>query len=68
MPTHKVTNFLSEISLFFKNNDSDHAMFTIMDVKVIRMNEWTLFGRKSRCNSKYSLLQVYQLLLVCPCS
>ena len=35
MPTHKVTNFLSEISLFFKNNDSDHAMFTIMDVKVI---------------------------------
>ena len=31
------------------------------------MNEWTLFGRKSRCNSKYSLLQVFLLLLVCPC-
>lgn len=32
MLTHKVTNFLSEISVFFKNNDSDNAMFTIMDV------------------------------------
>lgn len=43
-------------------------MFTIMEViKGIRMNEQTLFGRKSRCNSKYSLLQVFQLLLVCPC-
>lgn len=31
------------------------------------MSEQTLFGRKSRCNSKYSLLQVFQLLLVCPC-
>ena len=43
-------------------------MFTIMNViKGIKMNEQTLFGRKSRCNSKYSLLQVFQLLLVCPC-
>ena len=43
-------------------------MFTIMEViKGIRMNEWTLFGRKSRSGSKYSLLQVFQLLLVCPC-
>ena len=65
---HKVTKFLSEISTFFRKNDSDHAMFAIMDIiKGIRMNEWTLFGRKSRCNSKYSLLQVFQLLLVCPC-
>ena len=68
MPVHKVTQFLSEISTFFKKSDSDHAMFAIMDViKGIRMNEWTLFGRKSRPNSKYSLLQVFQLLLVCPC-
>ena len=29
---NKVTDFLSEISIFFKKNDSDHAMFTIMDV------------------------------------
>lgn len=43
-------------------------MFAIMDViKGIRMNEWTLFGRKSRSGRKYSLLQVFQLLLVCPC-
>ena len=43
-------------------------MFTIMNViKGIKMNEQTLFGRKSRCNNKYSLLQVFQLLLVCPC-
>ena len=44
------------------------TMFTIMDViKGIRMNERTLFWCKIRCNSKYSLLQVFQLLLVCPC-
>ena len=68
MPMHKVTKFLSEISTFFRKNDSDRAMFTIMEViKGIRMNEWTLFGRKSRSGSKYSLLQVFQLLLVCPC-
>ena len=68
MPVHKVTKFLSEISTFFKKNDSETAMFAIMDViKGIKMNEQTLFGRKSRCNSKYSLLQVFQLLLVCPC-
>lgn len=68
MPVHKVTKFLSEISTFFKKSDSESAMFAIMDViKGIRMNEQTLFGHKSRCNSKYSLLQVFQLLLVCPC-
>ncbi len=68
MPVHKVTKFLSEISTFFKKSDSETAMFAIMDViKGIRMNEQTLFGRKSHCNSKYSLLQVFQFLLVCPC-
>ena len=68
MPMHKVTKFLSEISTFFKNNDAGSAMFTIMNViKGIKMNEPTLFGRESRCNNKYSLLQVFQLLLVCPC-
>lgn len=35
-------------------------------IKGIKMNEQTLFGRKSRFNCKYSLLQVFQLLLVCP--
>ena len=52
----------------FQENASDNAMFVIMKViKGIKMSEQTLFGRKSRCNSKYSLLQVFQLLLVCPC-
>lgn len=44
-------------------------MFTIMSViKGIKINEQTLFGRKSRYNSVYWLLYVFQLLLVCPCS
>jgi len=30
MPTHKVTTFLSEISIFFRENDSHKAMYTIM--------------------------------------
>ena len=65
---HKVTKFQLEISTFFRKNDSDHAIFSIMDViKGISMNERTLFGRKSCCNSKYSLLQMFQLLLVCLC-
>ena len=65
---HKVTQFLSEISTFIRKNDSETAMFNIMSViKGIKMNEQTLFGRKSRFNCKYSLLQVFQLLLVCPC-
>ena len=39
MPVHKVTQFLSDISTFFKKSDSDHAMFAIMDViKGIRIN------------------------------
>ena len=68
MPTHKVSTFLSEISTFFKKDSAEGAMFTIMSViKGIKMNEQTLFGRKSRCNSVYSLLHVFQLLLVCPC-
>ena len=38
-------------------------MFTIMNViKGVKMNENTLFGRKSRCNSVYPLLYVFQFL------
>ena len=67
IPVQKVTKFLSEKSTFFKKSDSETAMFAIMNViKGIRMNEQTLFGRKGRCNCKYSLLQVFQPLLVCP--
>ena len=51
MPVHKVTQFLAAISTFFKKNDSETAMFNIMSViKGIKMNEQTLFGRKSRFN------------------
>ena len=67
MPVYKIRKFPSETSTFFKKSDSETAMFAIMNViKGIRMNEQTLFGRKGRCNCKYSLLQVFQPPLVCP--
>ena len=67
MPVHKVTQFLAAISTFFRKNDSETAIFNIMSViEGIKMNEQALFGRKSRFNCKYSLLQVFQPLLVCP--
>ena len=43
-------------------------MFTIMNViKGVKMNERTLFGRTSKCNCVYSLLQVFQFLFICHC-
>ena len=36
-------------------------------LKGINMSEKTLFGRESKCNSKYSLLQVLQILVMFPC-
>ena len=68
MPVHKVTDFISEISAFFGKNDAHKAMYSIMDVmKWLRMSEFTLFGMKSKCNSVYPLLQVFQALLLYPC-
>ena len=68
MPLHKVTDFLSEISSFFRKNDAHKAMYSILDViKWLRMNESTLFGMKSKCNNVYPLLQVFQALLLYPC-
>lgn len=68
MPVHKVTAFLSEISSFFKKDDANNAMYTIMDViKGLKMTEKTLFGMTSKCNTVYSLLQVFQTLLMYPC-
>ena len=59
MPLHKVTDFLSEISSFFRKNDAHKAMYSILDViKWLKMNESTLFGMKSKCNNVYPLLQV----------
>jgi hypothetical protein len=57
MPVHKVTNFLSEISAFFKKDDAHIAMHSVMDViKWLKMTELSLFGMKSKCNNVYSLL------------
>lgn len=68
MLIHKVTTFLSEISIFFRENDSHKAMYTIMDViKGLKMTELSLFGTKSKCNHVYTLLQVFQTLLMYPC-
>src|SRR5574344_488688 len=68
MPVHKVTNFLSEISAFFKKDDAHIAMYSVMDViKWLKMTELSLFGVKSKCNNVYSLLQVFQALLLYPC-
>ncbi|MBP1631400.1 MAG: Uncultured bacterium extrachromosomal [Bacteroidetes bacterium] len=62
MPIHKVTTFLSKISSFFKKDNDNTAMFTIMNVmKGIKMSEMILFGTKSKCNNVYPLLQVFQI-------
>ena len=68
MPVHKVTDFLSEISSFLKKDDAHNAMYSIMDViKWLKMTETSLFGMKSKCNNVYSLVQVFQALLLYPC-
>lgn len=68
MPEHKSTTNFSEIGTFFKKSDAKSAMFNIMNtINSLRMPEKVLFGRKSRCNQKYSLLQVFICLLVGPC-
>lgn len=47
MPLQKVTDFLLEISAFFKNNDAHKAKYSIMDViKWLKMSEMSLFGSK----------------------
>ncbi len=68
MPIFKNNTILSEISIFFKNNDSSKALFTLMEMlKGINMSEKVLFGRESPCNSKYPWWQVLQLLVMFPC-
>jgi hypothetical protein len=68
MPIYKSNSILSEISVFFKKNDSNSALFTLTDMlKDFNMLEKIFFERKSKCNSKYSLLQVLQLLIMFPC-
>jgi len=68
MPKHKSTKNLSEIGKFFKNNDASSAMFNILrTINSLRLSEKVLFGRKSRCNQLYSLLNVFVCLLIGPC-
>ena len=64
----KDTNFISEIGRYFKENDATSAMNHIMDItRMLNLSEKRLFGAESRCNCKYSQLQVLQLLLLFPC-
>lgn len=59
MPILKNSTILSDISIFFKKNDSNSALFTIMEMlKGINMSEKTLFGRESRCKRSLSLLKL----------
>jgi hypothetical protein len=68
MPMHKSTKNLSEIGKFFRNNDASSAMFNILrTINSLRLPEKVLFGRKSRCNQMYSLLNVFVCLLIGPC-
>lgn len=64
----KGKNFISEIGKYFKENDATSAMNQIMDItRTLNLSEKRLFGSESRCNCKYSQLQVLQLLLLFPC-
>ena len=68
MPKHKFTKNLSEIGMFFRNNDTSSAMFNILrTISSLRLPEKVLFGRMSRCNQLYSLLNVFSCLLIGPC-
>lgn len=64
----KDTNIFSEISKYFKENDAASAISTIMDMThVLKISEKKLFNTESKVNSKYSQLQVFELLLLFPC-
>ena len=64
----KGTNLISEIGKYFKENDATSAMNKIMKIiRTLNFSEKRLFGEESRCNCKYSQLQVLQLLLLFPC-
>ena len=66
MPKLESTNIFSEISTFFRKNDDDKAIRTIMDVaKHLKLSAKTL-DMESRCNCKYTRLQVFELLLLFP--
>jgi hypothetical protein len=58
--------FFSKISTFFRENDDDKAIRTIMDVaKNLKLSATTL-DLESRWNCNYTRLQVFELLLLFP--
>ena len=64
----KGTNFISEIGKYFKGNNAMNAMENITSMmENITFSESTLFGKRSKCNCKFSQLQTLQLLLMFPC-
>lgn len=68
MPQHKSTSIFSEIGNFFKKNDAASAMNTIMTMTaVLRLSEKRLFRTESKCNCKFTQLQVLQILMLFPC-
>jgi hypothetical protein len=68
MLKHKSTKNLSEIGKYFTKNDASSAMFNILrTINSLHLPEKVLFGRKSRCNQMYSLLNVFVCLLIGPC-
>ena len=68
MSIHKVTPFLSEINKFFKKSDMTEAMHTLSSLlSGIKMTEKSTLGVESKQNCVYSLLTVFQCLLLFPC-
>ena len=66
MPKPESTNLFSEISTSFREKDDDKAIRTIMDVAGhLKLSE-NFLSFESHWNSKYTHLQVFELLLLFP--
>ncbi len=67
MSIHKITSFISDIKDFFKNSDMTGAMQYISSIlSLIRMSEKSTLGVESKQNCTYSLLTVFQWLIMFP--
>lgn len=68
MSIHKITPFLSDIKTFFKNSDMTAAMQNISSILAqVRMSERATLAVTSKRNCVYTLLTVFQYLLLFPC-
>lgn len=68
MPLHKSTYFLAEITTFFKQNDATCAFSAVTQLLcTLTMSDKTLFGSASKPNSKHTLTEILQTLLLFPC-